>query len=178
MTRPPPTLLEDHEQTAWFGFLMVHSLVTRELDDRLVETHGMPLVEYEVLLKLSIAGGRMRMSELADAALLSRSGLTRIVDELESLGLLAREQNESDGRVCIARLTRKGRQRFLAARRTHLANVRRLFLGPLSHEQRAALGEIWQTVIEQLPPQAGRRPRRRSPVSRTRLPASRAGGWP
>jgi len=56
-----------------------------ELDDLLVTAHGMPLVEYEVLLKLSIAGGRMRMFELANAALLSRSGLTRIVEELEAL---------------------------------------------------------------------------------------------
>ncbi len=67
-----------------------YARVTRELDSLLVAAHGMPLVECEVLLKLSIAGGRMRMSELADAALLSRSGLTRIVDELQSLGLCLR----------------------------------------------------------------------------------------
>jgi hypothetical protein len=74
----------DEERDAWFGFLTVHSLVTRELDALLGAAHGMPLVEYEVLLKLSIAGGRLRMSELAYVALLSRSGLTRIVDELEA----------------------------------------------------------------------------------------------
>jgi DNA-binding MarR family transcriptional regulator len=79
------------EEGAWAGLLAVHSRITRELDALLGAEHGMPLVEYEVLLKLAIGGGRMRMSELAEVAFLSRSGLTRIVDELEALGHLRRE---------------------------------------------------------------------------------------
>ncbi len=68
----------------------------------------MPLVEFEVLLKLWLGGGRLRMSELADVALLSRSGLTRIVDELEGLGLVTREPDEHDGRVLLATITPLG----------------------------------------------------------------------
>lgn len=79
MPQHPKPILDADEMSAWFGFLDVHWSVTRELDARLIVTHGMALVEYEVLLKLSIAGGAMRMSELADAALLSRNGLIRIV---------------------------------------------------------------------------------------------------
>jgi DNA-binding MarR family transcriptional regulator len=150
----------DEERDAWFGFLTVHSLIARELDARLGAGHGMPLVEYEVLLKLSLAGGRLRMSELADAALLSRSGLTRIVDELEALELVRREPDENDGRVLVATLTPLGRRQFAAARRTHLANVRKLFLGPLTAEQRRGLGASWQAILEGLGPDAGRRSRR------------------
>ena len=77
----------------------------------------MPLVEFEVLLKLWLAGGRLRMSELADVALLSRSGLTRIVDELEGLELVTREPDEQDGRVLLATITPLGRRRLRAARK-------------------------------------------------------------
>jgi DNA-binding MarR family transcriptional regulator len=171
MAAQPRKLLSDTEQAAWIGFLTVHSLITRELDSRLVAVHRMPLVEYEVLLKLSIAGGRMRMSELADAALLSRSGLTRIVDELEALQLITREPDDSDGRVLIATLTAAGSKRFLAARRTHLANLRQLFLDRLSDEQVAGLGEIWHAIAAHLPPESGRRQRRSRQPGRARAPA-------
>ncbi len=171
MAAQPGKLLSEREQAAWFGFLTVTSLITRELDDLLVAAHGMPLVEYEPLLKLSIAGGRMRMSELADAALLGRSGLTRIVDELEALQLISREPDDSDGRVLIATLTAAGCKRFLAARRTHVANVRRLFRERLSVEQLTALGEIWHAIAEHLPPEASRRPRRSRQPGRARVQA-------
>jgi DNA-binding MarR family transcriptional regulator len=130
-----------------------------------------PLVECEVPLKLSIAGGRMRMSELADAALLSRSGLTRIVDWLEALQLISREPDDSDGRVLIATLTAAGRKRFLAALRTHVANVRRLFRERLSVEQLTGLGEIWHVIAEHLPPEASRRARRSAQPGRARVQA-------
>jgi DNA-binding MarR family transcriptional regulator len=151
MPRHPRPLLTDAEEGAWFGFLRFHSLITRTLDAMLVSAHGTPLVEYEVLLKLSIAGGQMRMSDLADAALLSRSGLTRVVDELEALGFVTREPDESDGRVAIATLTKAGRRCFRRARETHLANVRRLYLEPLGPERVAELAEVWRDVIAGLP---------------------------
>ncbi len=160
MPGAPAKSFTDQERDAWSGFLTVHSLITRELDALLGASRGMALVEYEVLLKLSLAGGRLRMSELADVALLSRSGLTRIVDELEALELVRREPDESDGRVLVATLTPLGRRRFAAARRTHLANVRKLFLGALTVEQRRVLGASWQAILEGLGPDAGRRSRR------------------
>jgi MarR family len=87
---------------------------------------------------------------------LSRSGLTRIVDELEALELVRREPDENDGRVLVATLTPLGRRQFAAARRTHLANVRKLFLGPLTAEQRRGLGASWQAMLERPGPDAGR----------------------
>ena len=166
-TRSPKHFVADGLE-AWLGFLTVHSKVVRRLDSLLADSHGMTLNEFEVLLKLEVAGGSLRMSDLAEAALLSRSGLTRIVDELEAQQLVAREPAEDDGRVLLAQLTRRGRARFNAARRAHIANVHVLFLDPLSSEQRMRLGAAWAAIEAALPqtpdelePPRTRRARRR-----------------
>ena len=88
----------------------------------------------------------MRMSELADSVLLSRSGLTRLVDRLERDGLLERERCESDARGLFAEITPEGRELFDAARRTHLDGVRELFLGHFSRDELRALGALWQKL--------------------------------
>ena len=90
--------------------LRAHAELTRELDAELAREHNLPLSSYEVLLFLADAPeGRMRMAELADSVLLSRSGLTRLVDRLEREGLLKRERCESDARGYFAEITPKGR---------------------------------------------------------------------
>ena len=153
--------LTDEEQRAWAGFLAVHARVTRELDALLGAEHGMPLVEYEVLLKLTLGGGRMRMSQLAEVAFLSRSGLTRIVDELEALGHVRREPDEHDGRSLLATLTPLGRRRFASARRSHRAHIRQLFLDHVTDEQRAVLAASWDQILDVVDSDTGRRSRRR-----------------
>jgi DNA-binding MarR family transcriptional regulator len=90
--------------------------------------------------------GRMRMSELADSVLLSRSGLTRLVDRLERDGLLEREQCEEDARGYFAAITDRGRTLFTEARRTHLAGVRERFLSRFSRDDLQTLGELWEKV--------------------------------
>jgi hypothetical protein len=67
--------LSDLEMAAWAGFLRTHATLVRELDEELARTHGLPLSHYDVLIQLSVApGAQMRMSQLADAVLLSRCG--------------------------------------------------------------------------------------------------------
>lgn len=146
----PDDRFEDLERATWFGFISLHSRLTRELDTRLSASHGMPLTEFEVLLQLMLAGGSLRMSDLADACLVSRSGLTRIVDELERQELVQREADEQDGRVLHAAITRAGRTRLRSATRAHIANVRELFLDPLTAPQRAAMAAGWDAVREAL----------------------------
>jgi DNA-binding MarR family transcriptional regulator len=127
--------------------LRIHAYTTHELDAELTRLHGLPLSSYEVLLYLADApGGRMRMSELADSVLLSRSGLTRLVDRLERDGLLERERCEEDARGYFAAITTKGRTLFDEARRTHLAGVRERFVSRLSREDLRTLGELWEKV--------------------------------
>ena len=140
-------LLSPEELGAWRGMLRVHSGLTKALDAELVRAHGLPLSSYEVLLFLADApGGRLRMSELADGVLLSRSGLTRLVDRMEREGLLRRERCEDDARGYNALITAKGRKLFQHARRTHLDGVRERFLSHLSAGDLRSLAEVWEKV--------------------------------
>jgi DNA-binding MarR family transcriptional regulator len=86
----------------------------------------------------------MRMRDLADCILLSRSGLTRLVDRLERDGLLARVACDDDGRGAYAQLTPAGRAKLDASRRTHLDGVRSLFLARFSDEELELLGTLWE----------------------------------
>src|SRR3954462_11292256 len=98
--------LDDRELRAWHGMLRVHATLTKALDAELDAAHGLPLSSYEVLMNLADADGeRMRMSDLATMVILSRSGLTRLVDRLEREGLIGRESCPSDARGSFATLT-------------------------------------------------------------------------
>jgi DNA-binding MarR family transcriptional regulator len=140
-------LLSGEELGAWRGLLRVHSRMTKALDAELVAEHGISLSSYEVLLFLADApDGRLRMSELAAGVLLSRSGLTRLVDRMEREGLLRRERCEDDARGFNAFITDEGRELFRDARRTHLDGVRELFLSRLSAEELRTLARLWEKV--------------------------------
>ena len=127
--------------------LRAHAELVKALDAELMREHDMPLSSYEVLLFLNESEeGRIRMSELADSVLLSRSGLTRLVDRLERDGLLKRERCESDARGLFAEITDEGRSAFAAARATHLDGVRRLFLDRFTRDELRTLGALWQKL--------------------------------
>ncbi|MDX6582560.1 MAG: hypothetical protein QOI10_1744 [Solirubrobacterales bacterium] len=140
------------ELAAWRGMLEAHSRVVHELDAELERDHDLPLSSYEVLMYLADAEGeRLRMSELADRLLLSRSGITRLVDRLERQGLIARQRCSDDGRGFYALLTEDGRAKLAAARPDHLAGVRRHFLEHLDRDQLDALIGIWEHLRERSP---------------------------
>jgi DNA-binding MarR family transcriptional regulator len=144
---PDPRLLHPDELAAWRGLLRAHAALTKELDAELMERHGLSLSSYEVLLLVADApGGQLRMSELAEGVLLSRSGLTRLVDRLERDGLLRRVPCEDDARGWFAAITGAGREAFRAARRTHLEGVRARFLSRFSPAELRTLGELWRRL--------------------------------
>jgi DNA-binding MarR family transcriptional regulator len=141
-------LLSKRELAAWRGFLRVHAALTRELDAQLIAAHGLPLSSYEVLLTVADAPDeRMRMSEIADSVLLSRSGVTRLVDRLEREGLVERIPCEDDARGQYAVLTRRGREAFDAARRTHLAGVRQRFLERVESDELEGMAGFWERIV-------------------------------
>jgi DNA-binding MarR family transcriptional regulator len=140
--------LSRREIAAWRGLLRTHARVLAALDAELEQAHGLAVPEYEVLLVLTESADKhLRMSELADAALLTRSGMTRLVDRLERQGLVRRERCAADGRGTFAVITEEGRERFAAARPTHIAGVRRLFLDPLRKKDQRALAEAFDAVL-------------------------------
>src|SRR3954449_6254596 len=140
--------LTEAELAVWRGFLRVHAALAKQLDAELDRTHGIPLTSYEVLINLqSSPDRRLRMADLADRALLSRSGMTRLVDRLERQGLLVRDTCASDARGCFAVLTDAGEALLARARPTHLDGVRRRFLSHLEAEDFERLTELWERVL-------------------------------
>ena len=131
---------------AWHGFLRTHAAVVRELDVEMQGEHGLSLTQYEVLLLSKSDGEAARMSDLADGALLSLSGLSRLVDRLVALGLVERAQCPNDRRSSLARLTPAGRRKFREAQPTHHSGVRRLFIDRLPADALPALNEAWQAL--------------------------------
>lgn len=143
-----PGALDDRELRAWRGLMRVHASLSKALDNQLEREHGLPLTSYEVLLYLAEADEqKMRMCDLASSVILSRSGLTRLVDRLERDGLLVRESCPSDARGAFAKLTPAGHEKLAAARATQLAGVRSLFLDHLTPEEQDVLGAVWARVL-------------------------------
>ena len=159
MTQPSTTTataLDAQALRAWRGMLQVHAAVTRALDAQMHDEHGLSVSAYEVLMFLADTDGhRLRMADIADRVLLSRSGLTRLVDRLVALGYVVRNACADDGRGSYAELTEAGAAKLEAARRTHLAGVREYFLERLSDEDQRALGDAWEQVLlrQGLPPE-------------------------
>ena len=140
--------LTPEQLAAWSGFLQGHAQIVRALDAELELEHGLPLTSYDVLIQLSLAPDRrLRMFELADAVVLSRSGLTRLVDRLERGGLVERERGEVDPRQMYARLTGRGLEVLADATPTHVAGIKERFLERLSDEQTKQLASIWPAVL-------------------------------
>lgn len=145
---PPAAPVDDRELRAWRGMLRVHATLTKALDAELEARHGLPLTSYQVLLFLADADEqKMRMCDLASSVLLSRSGLTRLVDRLERDGLLCRESCAADARGAFARLTPKGHEVLAAARETHHAAVHDMFLSRLTGAERDLLADMWNRLM-------------------------------
>lgn len=140
--------LDQGELRAWQTFLRAHHVVTDTLDEELSREQDLPLGSYEVLLHLSSAEGQaLRMSELADLVLLSRSGISRLVDRLVSDGLVERHTCKSDGRGVYAALTEDGLRRLRRAAVTHLRGVREHFTERLSEPELDELARLMEKLL-------------------------------
>nr|WP_228046989.1 MarR family transcriptional regulator [Saccharopolyspora sp. HNM0983] len=120
---------------AYRSFLRAHARVTRCLESDLIAEQRLTLAAFDVLEALAEAPeGRLRMTELADAVLLSRSGVTRLVDRLQRIGLVNRVRADSDGRGVQAVITERGRQRLHRAALTHRSGVAQYFVAVAAEE--------------------------------------------
>ena len=113
---------------AWGALLRVHAALVPSLDRELQAAHRLPLAWYDVLLELNSGPDRrLRMTELGDRVTLSRTRVSRLVDEMSVAGLVRRDANPDDRRSAFAVLTTKGRNIFRQAAPTYLAGIDRLF---------------------------------------------------
>lgn len=144
---------DDPRLDAWRTFLFAHAQVRRQLERELQAEQEMSLGEYEVLLFLAYSGERrLRMSELADRMVLSRSGATRLVDRLEAAGFVERVSCDTDRRGQWAQLTRAGYERLRAASPTHLRGIGEHFLDRIPADELAALrGTLERVATDPIP---------------------------
>ena len=141
--RQARTVPRPEEMASWRTFLRAHATITRALETELLAEQGLSLAAYDVLVQLAEAPGRrLRMTELAEAVLLSRSGVTRLVDRLERAGFVRRTRVESDGRGVAAGLTPAGLDRLRTASRTHLRGVTDHFVRRLEPDELRTLEQI------------------------------------
>lgn len=139
--------LDEDEMRAWHSFLAAGALIDRLVDAQLKEAVGLSHPQYEILVRLAGApDGELRMTELADTLLTSKSGLTYQVTQLEKAGLVERRSCPSDVRGVLAVLTEAGRRLLEQAAPGHVTLVRELLIDVLTPDQLAtladALGEV------------------------------------
>jgi DNA-binding MarR family transcriptional regulator len=141
----------DAQLAPWRAFLRAHARVERRLDEDLRTRHGLSLQEYETLLHLAESPERgLRMGRLADSLLLSKSGVTRLVDRLVEDGLVARTSCASDARGAEATLTALGLARLRAAAPTHLDGIRRYFFAAIEADDLAVVERAMDAISEGL----------------------------
>lgn len=134
--------------SAWGALLQVHAEVVPVLDQALLADVGMPLRFYDVLLELAAAPDRkLRMTDLADRVVLSRTRVSRLVEEMAAAGLLVREQNPEDGRSAYAALTERGLKRYRQAAPVYLAGIEEHFSQRLSDRELTALAAMLRRVL-------------------------------
>jgi DNA-binding MarR family transcriptional regulator len=132
----------------WGALLKVHAALVPLLDRELQEAHGLRLTWYDVLLELNAAPDRrLTMGQLGAVAAVSRTRVSRVVDELVRAGLVARESNPDDGRSAYATLTPAGRAALRKAAPTYLAAVRREFADHLTAHEADVLAGALRKVL-------------------------------
>lgn len=143
--------LSPDEQRAWRSWLAASALLNERLSRDLQASHGLTLADYEILVWLSEhPERRLRMSELAERTLASRSRLSHQVDRMERAGLVERQQCDDDRRGAFAVLTPAGYDAIVAAAPDHVASVRANLVDALAPEEFLALGEACRKITEAL----------------------------
>lgn len=141
--------LDNDEQVAWRDFLFGVNRLLEHLDQSLQENHGIPLTDYEILVFLSESDGhQLRMSEIANHVLVSRSRLTYRVDRLVEQGLVVRTEASDDRRGLYAALTPQGLDVLSDAAKTHVADVRSHLMDHISRKDLPAFSRIWKSIAE------------------------------
>ena len=139
--------LSPDEQRLWRAFISAWTLLNHQLNADLQIQHGLTIADYEILVRLSeTEGRRMRMSELAEATLASRSRLSHQVGRMEAAGLVTREECTEDRRGSFAVLTEAGWQALVAAAPSHVTGVRANLVDVLTKSEFKALGDACQKV--------------------------------
>jgi len=149
LSRPAERPIEprDARLAPWRAFLLAHARVVRRLDEELRAEHDLTIGEYDALLTIAQAPDRrIRMRQLADEVILSKSGVTRLIDRLVDDGLVERSACLADARGAEAVLTDRGLARLRAASRTHLRGIDEHFLASIDRDDLAVIERTLSSV--------------------------------
>lgn len=136
------------KHVAWRLFLSTHAFLANKIDEELKDAGLIPYDWHDVLMALHEApGNRLRMSDLAEATLLSNSGVSRRVERLEKEGYLQREQSPTDGRSTYAILTAKGMRALNDAWPVYRAGIEKYFTSSLSRTQAEVLSKVFNDML-------------------------------
>ncbi|WP_148615884.1 MarR family winged helix-turn-helix transcriptional regulator [Nocardioides rubriscoriae] len=149
-TRPEPRWLDEEQQVAWRALVLGSTLLFDRLDDDLRHAHGISMVEYEILVRLSERDGRMRMSQLADSLAHSRSRVTHTIRRMEDSDLVRREDSQDDGRGVSAVMTERGQLLLENVAPSHVASVREHLVDLVDPADFAAMGRVFNAVADHL----------------------------
>jgi DNA-binding MarR family transcriptional regulator len=142
------TQAEDARLAGWWAFMAAHALLVQRVGRDLAAASSLPLGSYNVLRLLQKApGGRLRLSELARAVQLTRSGVTRLANRLERAGLLRREGDARDRRGSCAALTDRGRDELRRARAVFVGAVVEHFGSYLSDDEAETLNAVLSRMV-------------------------------
>ena len=134
---------------AWLAVLQSNAVLLEALERDLEAAHGLPMTWLEVLIRLADApDGRVKMQELVETAFLTKSGVTRLVDRMETAGLVARCACDSDRRVTYASITEAGRKAIREAMPSHVADVEREFARHLTVDEQRVLRQLLTKVLQ------------------------------
>ena len=141
--------LETSKGSVWAQFLTVHAFLVEKVEVRLADS-GLPsLAWYDVLWALERAGDRrLRMRELADMTVISRSNLTRLVDRLEAAGLVGRERAEDDRRGAFAVVTAEGRALRKKMWPVYAAAIKDLFEDHITERDATQMRDILRRILD------------------------------
>jgi DNA-binding MarR family transcriptional regulator len=143
--------MTDTDTAAWAALLRVHAAVVPVLDRELQAACKLPLTWYDVLLELNAAPGRrLSMGELGEVAVVSRSRVSRVVDQLAAEGLVTREANPDDRRSAYAAITDAGRGRLRVAAPVYLGGIRRHFTSRMSAAECRSVATALEKVLAAL----------------------------
>ena len=145
-----PRWLDEGQQRSWRAFLLGTTLLLDRLDDDLRRNHGISLVDYEILVRLSERGGQMRMAQLADSLAHSRSRITHTVRRMEQERLVERTTSPEDGRGVVAVMTDRGRLLLENVAPTHVHGVRDHLVDLVAPADFEALGRVMDAVADHL----------------------------
>ena len=132
---------------AWGSLLRAHATLVRRLDTDLERETGLALADFDVLAQLAAAQGALRMTELADRALISRSGMSRRVARLVDEGLVRRDRAGTDARGVVVVLTEAGIERLIETAPIHARGISKLFVAQLNDQELAVLERALNKVI-------------------------------